>query len=176
MRTVIPDCPDGGAAVLCDLPGGAADPDGGGGAVLPRGLRTGPAAHRPPSGARCASWGRRSGRRGAASCAGGDRSCGGGSCACPCPAWGPQRTSMLAACGCPGGTTSSWGPPGSRRSWTCRRSCSAMGAQVSGGGDARSSSIEGGRAPPPRGTYRHGGPDRGGHLSVRGSRRRGRDG
>ena len=65
--------------------------------------------------ARCASWGRRSGRRGAASCAGGERRCGGGSCASPCPAWGPQRTSCWPPVAVLAGPLW-WGPPRSRRS------------------------------------------------------------
>ena len=65
--------------------------------------------------ARCASWGRRSGRRGAASCAGGERRCGGGSCASPCPAWGPQRTSCWPPVAVLAGPLW-WEPPRSRRS------------------------------------------------------------
>ena len=59
--------------------------------------------------------GRRSGRRGAASCAGGERRCGGGGCASPCPAWGPQRTSCWPPVAVLAGPLW-WGPPRSRRS------------------------------------------------------------
>ena len=63
----------------------------------------------------CGTWGRRSGRRGAASCAGGERRCGGGSCASPCPAWGPQRTSCWPPVAVLAGPLW-WEPPRSRRS------------------------------------------------------------
>ena len=53
--------------------------------------------------------------RGAASCAGGERRCGGGSCASPCPAWGPQRTSCWPPVAVLAGPLW-WGPPRSRRS------------------------------------------------------------
>ena len=52
---------------------------------------------------------------GAASCAGGERRCGGGSCASPCPAWGPQRTSCWPPVAVLAGPLW-WGPPRSRRS------------------------------------------------------------
>lgn len=110
-----PRFPDGGAAVLCDLPGGAADPDGGGGAVLPWGLRTGPAAHRPPSGRAAPAGGGDPGGGGQPPVPAGKGDAGGGSCASPCPAWGPQRTSCWPPGGCPAGPLW-WGPPRSRRS------------------------------------------------------------
>lgn len=136
-----PRFPDGGAAVLCDLPGGAADPDGGGGAVLPWGLRTGPAAHRPPSGALRQLGAEIREEGGSLLCRRGKEMRGRELCL-SLPSVGATENILLAACGCPGRTTLV-GAAQEPEIVDLQEFLRAMGAQVEGAGTPVIS-IEGG--------------------------------
>ena len=79
---------------------------------------------------------------GAASCAGGERRCGGRSCASPCPAWGPQRTSCWPPVAVLAGPLW-WGAAQEPEIVDLQEFLRAMGAQVGGAGTPVIS-IEGG--------------------------------